>query len=130
MFIYFRWSGFVKRSYDKGVTWTAREQLPPGILGPIKNKVHQNLFGWTLSMARGLKFIVILNLFFTFLIFLTFSQPILLENGNLICGSSVESWNSWGAWVEVLTELILVERFVSVMVRNASLLTFITSCVQ
>ena len=33
-----RWSGFFISSKDNGLTWSAPERIPPGIIGPTKNK--------------------------------------------------------------------------------------------
>ncbi|UIR55272.1 exo-alpha-sialidase [Sphingobacterium sp. SRCM116780] len=45
LFLYYKigpnpreWKGYYQYSMDKGTTWSARQALPEGILGPIKNK--------------------------------------------------------------------------------------------
>ena len=59
------WSGVLIRSYDEGDNWSSVENLPAGVIGPVKNK------------------------------------PLLLKNGKLLCGSSVESWHRWGCWMDI-----------------------------
>lgn len=63
------WTGCMRRSFDDGLTWSERELLPAGILGPVKNK------------------------------------PLLLKNGDLLCGSSMQSWNAWASWMEVTPDI-------------------------
>lgn len=32
------WSGVIKRSYDEGKSWSSPENLPAGVIGPVKNR--------------------------------------------------------------------------------------------
>ncbi|TPG72528.1 sialidase [Hymenobacter nivis] len=43
------WWGMVKTSADNGATWSGPRRLPPGVLGPIKNKPVQLANGTILS---------------------------------------------------------------------------------
>jgi predicted neuraminidase len=43
------WTGYVRRSSDNARTWGTPEQLPAGLLGPIKNKPIQPMRGVLLS---------------------------------------------------------------------------------
>jgi predicted neuraminidase len=60
-----QWSGILRRSYNEGLSWSAEEDLPAGVIGPSKNK------------------------------------PLLLTDGTLLCGSSIESWKRWGCWIDI-----------------------------
>lgn len=55
-------------SADEGVTWSAKEMLPDGILGPIRAK------------------------------------PLVLDDGVIVSGSSVEGSGGWRAYIERSTD--------------------------
>jgi predicted neuraminidase len=58
------WSAGRMVSHDEGVTWSAAEHLPAGLLGPIRAK------------------------------------PLVLADGTIVSGSSVEAYETWAGWME------------------------------
>ena len=62
------WAAARIYSLDEGLTWSAVEHLPAGILGPIRAK------------------------------------PLVLEDGTIVAGTSIEAYNSWAIWIERSTD--------------------------
>ncbi len=62
------WTAARKVSADEGVTWSAAEYLPAGLVGPVRAK------------------------------------PLVLEDGTIVSGSSVEAYRSWAVWIERSTD--------------------------
>src|SRR6185312_6091857 len=63
-----QWAAGRMYSDDEGRTWSKKDMLPAGLLGPIRAK------------------------------------PLVLADGAVVAGSSVEAYNTWAAWIERSTD--------------------------